>query len=79
MTLSTFTIGELAVFTGSVLAGLGVLVSRTQQSRCRKCSVCYGCLNCEREVSSPLPVVQPSEEQEDEEKQNDKIDIVNRT
>ena len=77
MTLSTFTIGELAVFTGSVLAGLGVLVSRTQQSRCRKCSVCYGCLNCERDVPSPLPVQQSSDEPE-EGKETDKIEIVTR-
>ncbi len=57
MTLSTFNITELGVFSASILGAIALLIKQIQNSRCKNCSVCWGFCNCDREVPVQVPPI----------------------
>ena len=63
MTLSSFNITELGVFSASVLGSIAILMKQIQKSKCKDCSVCYGCVKCTRQV------------QDENENENDEVAV----
>ncbi len=50
--VEAFTITELGIFIGTVMASIGGVIMSIKQSRCRTISCC--CVNCERDVIQDL-------------------------
>jgi len=50
MTLTTFNITELGVFTTLVLGSVALIIKQTQKSRCRTFSCLWGLFQCERDL-----------------------------
>ena len=50
MTIQPFTILELATAAGGVAGAVALILKQTQQSKCRRCSVCCGFCRCDREI-----------------------------
>jgi len=46
--VEAFTITELGIFIGTVMASIGGVIMSIKQSRCKTIECC--CVNCEREV-----------------------------
>ena len=46
--VEAFTITELGIFIGTVMASIGGVIMSIKQSRCRTIECC--CINCERDV-----------------------------
>ena len=50
MTLTTFNLAELGVFVVSVCGAVALIIKQIQNSRCKKCGVCFGLVTCDRDV-----------------------------
>lgn len=53
--MESYQIGELGVFVVSVLGSVAVVLKASQSSRCRECSIFWGCASCERDPPLPQP------------------------
>lgn len=60
MPMDPFTLGELSVAVAAVMGAVTMGIRQCQKSRCAKINICFGCLQCDREV--------PPEEDENAEK-----------
>lgn len=49
MTLTSFNIIELSTACVTIAGGIALILKQVQQSRCKKCNVCY-LIKCERDV-----------------------------
>jgi len=54
MTIQTFTILELATAAGGVAGAIALILKQTQQSKCKKCSICCGVCKCDREITNDI-------------------------
>jgi len=53
MTLTSFNIIELSTACVTIAGGIALILKQVQQSRCKKCNVCY-LIRCEREVPTDI-------------------------
>ena len=54
MSIQNFTILELATAVGGFGAAIALILQQVQRSRCVKCTLCFGLVNCDR-VLPPTP------------------------
>lgn len=52
MTIQNFTILELATAVGGFGAAIALILQQVQRSRCVKCTMCCGFINCDRAVGA---------------------------
>jgi len=50
MTMQTFTMVDISIVAGGIAGAIALILRQTQKSRCRKCSILYGCISCDRDV-----------------------------
>ena len=50
MGLTSFNIIELSTASATILGAIAMLLAQTQKSRCKKCRMCCGCIDCDRDV-----------------------------
>lgn len=55
MTITTFTILELATATVTIAGGVALILRQIQHSRCRTCNFCCNLCQCDREVPREDP------------------------
>ena len=62
MTMQTFTMVDISIAAGGIAGAVALILRQTQKSRCRKCSILYGCISCDRDVPDDI---EKGEEDED--------------